>query len=586
MPGRGIGSQTPRVASMTAGISEDWPAPALEIGVALLPLSRLMRIAAWVSPLLLVAPLTARAAWITDGNPLCTAARYQTEARAVSDGAGGIIVAWADLRNGNWDVYTQRLNAAGEPLWPVNGIPLCVLRGGQDPSQMVSDGAGGAIVIWHDYRCGSAIYAQRIDANGAPMWASDGVPVTVSSAGQTNALSVSDGAGGVIVAWNDGRGGTYAQRIDGDGRTRWGDGGVSLGYLSSPSLAEDGDGGVFVAYEYTTVAVQHLDSTGAPLWHGGLVVSYAGAGSNQVAAASDEAGGAIITWTDSRAGNSTHIWAQRIGPDGSPMWTPNGISLCSADGGQDSPAIVADGAHGALVAWLDHRFAPGVAIFSRRIDASGDTLWQAYGVPLCALLGTRSGLRLLGDHAGGAIVTWQDDRGGAWDIYAQRVTGDGVVHWGGYGTVLCGAAGNQTLPEIATDGRGGALVAWNDARVSASSAHIYAGRVDSVGVVANNVGVAHGGPRSFHLLAPAPNPAHGGVHVAFELPAAAGVSAEVFDLAGRRVRSLASRTLPAGIQSLEWDARDATGRPVPDGLYLVRVRAAGAEGRCRVVVTR
>jgi hypothetical protein len=554
-----------------------------------IPLERRIRVAALLP--LLIAPLAAHAAWNPDGNPVCTAVPSQAETRAVSDGTGGLIVTWTDLRNGGWDVYAQRLNAAGEPMWAPDGIPVCIARGDQDPLLMVSDGAGGAVVVWHDYRCGSSVYAQRIDVSGAPVWSPNGVPVTVTSAGQWDPRAVPDGAGGVIVVWLDGRGGCYGQRIDAGGQRRWGADGVLVTTGSNVSLDADGAGGAVLAFTLYggpayIIGVQAVDSSGSSRWPGGMPVCNSGSNADQSAILSDRAGGAIVTWTDGRAGNYPHIFAQRIGSAGAPQWTLNGIALCDANGGQDSPAIVTDGGHGALVVWLDHRYGSSVAIFGRRIDAAGDTLWQTYGNPICVESGTRSGQRLLADGAGGAIVAWQDGRNGRADVYAQRVAGDGRLHWTPSGIALCAAPGDQTSPAIATDGRSGAIVAWNDARVSASQVHVYAVRVDSAGGAASNVGVNAGVVPRFRMLSAAPNPAHDGVRMAFALPAAAVVSADVFDLGGRRVRSLGARLLAPGTQSLEWDSRDNAGAAVPAGLYFVRVRAGGAEGRCHVVITR
>src|SRR6185436_2902719 len=36
---------------------------------------------------------------------------------------------------------------------------------------------------------------------------------------------------------------------------------------------------------------------------------------------------------------------------------------------------------------------------------------------------------IVSDGAGGAIITWYDFRSGAYDIYAQRVSSSGVVQW-------------------------------------------------------------------------------------------------------------------------------------------------------------
>ena len=47
-----------------------------------------------------------------------------------------------------------------------------------------TDGAGGAIIVWADERWGTAdvdIYAQRIDGSGSPLWAANGAPVCTAS---------------------------------------------------------------------------------------------------------------------------------------------------------------------------------------------------------------------------------------------------------------------------------------------------------------------------------------------------------------------------------------------------------------------
>jgi hypothetical protein len=45
----------------------------------------------------------------------------------------------------------------------------------------------------------------------------------------------------------------------------------------------------------------------------------------------------------------------------------------------------------------------------------------------------------------------------------------------------------------------------------------------------------------------------------------------VFDLAGRRVRTVFSGTLPAGTTQMQWDGRRADGSPVPGGIYFYRL---------------
>ena len=79
-------------------------------------------------------------------------------------------------------------------------------------SQLVSDGTGGAIIAWTDGRNADAdIYVQKIDANGNTpvadnlVWQPDGVPICMATGQQAGPQLTPDGHGGAIVTWIDGR---------------------------------------------------------------------------------------------------------------------------------------------------------------------------------------------------------------------------------------------------------------------------------------------------------------------------------------------------------------------------------------------
>jgi hypothetical protein len=66
--------------------------------------------------------------------------------------------------------------------------------------------------------------------------------------------------------------------------------------------------------------------------------------------------------------------------------------------------------------------------------------------------------------------------------------------------------------------------------------------------------------------------------ISFTLGDPSNVSIDVYNIAGRYVRSIADGLpMNAGSQTLSWDGRDGDGRLCPLGLYIVRVRAAGVE---------
>jgi flagellar hook assembly protein FlgD len=69
-----------------------------------------------------------------------------------------------------------------------------------------------------------------------------------------------------------------------------------------------------------------------------------------------------------------------------------------------------------------------------------------------------------------------------------------------------------------------------------------------------------------------------------ELPSSQPARLDVFDLQGRRVRTLADRRLPRGATVLEWDGRDAAGAAVPRGLYFARLTTPLATRTARILV--
>ena len=174
---------------------------------------------------LIIAMPSAWANWVQDGVAVCMAAGDQQYPQIVSDGMGGAIVTWYDFRVASSDIYAQRLNASGTVQWATDGVVLSAATGYQTNPMIISDGAGGATITWTDSRSGNDdVYVQRLNALGAIQWTADGVALCAMTGGQYYARIISDDAGGAIVAWMDNRGGfydIYAQRVNASGAVQW-----------------------------------------------------------------------------------------------------------------------------------------------------------------------------------------------------------------------------------------------------------------------------------------------------------------------------------------------------------------------------
>jgi len=81
-----------------------------------------------------------------------------------------------------------------------------------------------------------------------------------------------------------------------------------------------------------------------------------------------------------------------------------------------------------------------------------------------------------------------------------------------------------------------------------------------------------------------PNPGYCPVTVSYALKQGAPVTCRVYDASGRVIRDLVSAYQPAAGQSVTWDRKDQSGRPVTAGVYFVRVQAGSSADQIKLVI--
>jgi hypothetical protein len=377
--------------------------------------------------------------WDTDGEAICTASGNQHNPTIISDGSGGAIITWQDYRNGSADIYAQRINGSGFLQWTGNGVAICTASGDQDKNTITSDGSGGAIITWIDQRNGNVdIYAQRINAAGVTQWKTDGVDICTASDLQWDPTLTSDGSGGAIIAWEDSRNGNdiYAQRINAAGVTQWDPNGVlictAISTRSNPMIISDSSGGAIITWEGmpSDIYAQRINEVGVIQWNpGGVAICTASYSQYHPKLTCDGSGGAIITWEDGRTGLDapSDIYTQRVNGLGVPQWAGNGVAVCTASDKQLDLKLISDGSGGAIITWEDYR--SDRDIYAQRINTAGVTQWDPDGVAICTAINYQYDPTLTFDGSGGAIITWWDHRNGYYsDIFAQRVDKHGRLN--------------------------------------------------------------------------------------------------------------------------------------------------------------
>jgi hypothetical protein len=264
--------------------------------------------------------------------------------RMMADGEGGVVCSWTDSLE---RIRVQRLSTAGA-RWPANGVIPDLHPGTHLPGCLTTDGAGGAIVTWRDDRHPAIpLMAQHLDAAGRPSWNPDGIQVSARTTAAPTlwwGSTVSDGSGGAFVFWYDGDSSSVrAQRIDSQGALLWAPDGILVSdravspachgtqwagdhAFTIPQAVTDGAGGAIVIYETcetgrasgVDIYAQRIGRDGARLWQpGGVPVATADSTQQNTHVTSDGAGGAFILWEDERAGwTDCDLYAAHLCPDG------------------------------------------------------------------------------------------------------------------------------------------------------------------------------------------------------------------------------------------------------------------------------
>ncbi len=444
---------------------------------------------------------------------------------AVSDGAGGMLLAWIDSRtSSSQSIYIQRILADGSLKFSSEVIVSNATGSTASTKsnlKLTSDDAGGAIMIWSDARNNTGtisnydIYGQRINADGAALWSAGGVKLTVSDNTVSNKFAqavIKTSTTSATIVFTDNREGTldvFAQKISlATGATLWAADvsvhGAQTGTQTGISALPDGNKGSFIIWQDPRLATtnsdiyaQRVDSTGAVLWGAnGTVVCNAVFNQLSPQMVSDDAGGIVATWQDNRAATADgDIWAQRLNASGVPQWTANGIAVCIQAGSNQSAATIIKGGGGYIISWLDPRAAiSNRNLYANSIDANGATTWTtaaAGGKVICTATGhqpstsTISGLNLISDGSNGAIFIWDDAREGNTDvnIYAQRLNSAGDAQWTADGVIVSGAGGNQLGPVSVSSVANTVIVAWRDARSGTANGELYASQLLLSGIL-------------------------------------------------------------------------------------------------------
>ncbi len=255
---------------------------------------------------------------------------------------------------------------------------------------IVSDGTGGAIVVWEEEgeQTSRYTYAQRVDGNSGLAWRNK---VTVAAWKLQSAES--DGSGGAIVKTADadvysGTGKTGAPlvvHINGNGELLE----TSL-YAPGVMTIDDKVGGSFAIRieenppygppqdRLYIIYVKRLDGSGQPLWPEKVVLPENGERGN-VKYLADGTGGIIITWGLQKESIAySNVRVRRFDANGEVRWGEKGTPIFDLPGVryQKVSEMLSDGSGGIIIIAVTGRSAfNGDMVHAQRLDINGNRLW-------------------------------------------------------------------------------------------------------------------------------------------------------------------------------------------------------------------
>ncbi len=249
---------------------------------------------------------------------------------------------------------------------------------------------------------------------------------------------------------------------------------------TSGPVARTSDG--YNVYVFTNDAVgsgvyaQKVNDAGAAQWGSGVEVydGAGGLGNSRPRVVADTSGGVIVVYGTSSGTND--IYAQRLDSSGAVQWAAGGLPVANVGASSEFSAVVLpDGSDGIFVAYNISN-----DVRAQRLNGSGAKQWTATGVVISAAANGQLDPLIATDGSGGAIIAWEDNRGADQDLYAQRVNSAGTVQWTANGVAITTAGQSQDrMTSAVPDGSGGIVVAWEDSRTG--SAGVYAQRLNGSG---------------------------------------------------------------------------------------------------------
>ncbi|MCB2221122.1 MAG: T9SS type A sorting domain-containing protein [Bacteroidetes bacterium] len=357
------------------------------------------------------------------------------------------ILTFQDIRNVDNDVFAYRISPDGEFLWGADGIELSTGPAFDAAPKVCVTNSGNAIIAWS---ADQVVIRQKISPDGNKLWGENGITLSGANTYSWPQL-LPVGEDDVIMKYFEDSGPlwaptrhVYAQRYDADGNEVWDNaaiisnaGGIAA-WTQVFSFINDGNDGFFIAWHdnrtnptMASIYVQHIGADGSVLLgDDGTEASLLSTRQHFYAHLALPPGSddIFVFWNEMDVDqNNRGIYGQKLSATGERLWGDNAKKFIEISPTDIYPYAAHNSNEDMVVFFEENPSANNAVIKAMRIDTDGNFVWTDDFIDICSLPSSKVHTVSGAFHDGQWISSWEDDRNGNKDIYAQNIKLDGTL---------------------------------------------------------------------------------------------------------------------------------------------------------------
>ena len=357
------------------------------------------------------------------------------------------VMTWQDIRNGNNNAYAYRISPSGSFIWGSNGIALSNNSAFNASPKVTCTAAGNAVFAWMS---DDVLIIQKIDPAGNKQWGVNGITLSTSNTLKWPQL-MPVGTDEVIMKYFEDSGPpnaptrhVFAQRYSSTGTPVWAApavisdaGGISAWTQIFPFI-NDGSDGFYIAWhddrdnnQLASVWVQHISSSGAVLFAADGVEASTQGGTNHYypsLASPPGSSDVFVYWNEMNSLQSQKgIFGQKLSSSGTRQWGNSGMTFIPVSATNVTPLAASSSPTDMIVLYEESTSASASSLKAMRIATDGSYVWPTNHVTVSSAASSKVHTVMNDFQNNQWLISWEDNRSGAADIYAQNLLLDGTL---------------------------------------------------------------------------------------------------------------------------------------------------------------